>query len=145
MERLVARGAAEVVPEMLETSIMLATHTLALIGKPLARVVRRMRDIRSQRYSLMRGFFLGASDAEKRLDAQEARLHTLALPAGAWAVGKTIAELDLADVRVAAMRRQGVRSLDPEGSTHLQEGDVLVLLGMPVPLTAAENWILKGR
>ena len=41
---------------------MLAPHALALTG-PLSRVVRRIREIRSQRYALMRGFFQGSSDA----------------------------------------------------------------------------------
>jgi monovalent cation:H+ antiporter-2, CPA2 family len=140
MERLIGRGAAEVVPEMLETSIMLATHTLSLIGTPISRVIRRMRETRSQRYNLMRGFFHGASDADK----QEARLHSVSLPAGARAVGQTIGELALAQVVVAAVRRRGERSLDPEPETRLETGDVLVLLGDPVALAAAEQKLLQG-
>ncbi len=140
MERLIGRGAAEVVPEMLETSIMLATHTLTLIGTPITRVIRRMRETRSQRYSLMRGFFHGASDADK----QDARLHSVSLPAGARALGQTLGELALAQVAVAAVRRRGVRSLDPAPDTRLETGDVLVLLGDPVALAAAEQKLLQG-
>ena len=140
MERLIGRGAAEVVPEMLETSIMLATHTLSLIGTPISRVIRRMRETRSQRYNLMRGFFHGASDADK----QDARLHSVSLPAGARALGQTLGELALAQVVVAAVRRRGVRSLDPAPETRLETGDVLVLLGDPVALAAAEQKLLQG-
>ena len=140
MERLIGRGAAEVVPEMLETSIMLATHTLTLIGTPITRVIRRMRETRSQRYSLMRGFFHGASDADK----QDARLHSVSLPAGARALGQTLGELALAQLAVAAVRRRGVRSLDPAPDTRLETGDVLVLLGDPVALAAAEQKLLQG-
>lgn len=140
MERLIGRGAAEVVPEMLETSIMLATHTLSLIGTPISRVIRRMRETRSQRYNLMRGFFHGASDADK----QDARLHSVSLPAGARALGQTLGELALAQVVVAAVRRRGVRSLDPAPETRLEAGDVLVLLGDPVALAAAEQKLLQG-
>lgn len=140
MERLIGRGAAEVVPEMLETSIMLATHTLSLIGTPISRVIRRMRETRSQRYNLMRGFFHGASDADK----QDARLHSVSLPAGARALGQTLGELALAQVAVAAVRRRGVRSLDPAPDTRLEAGDVLVLLGDPVALAAAEQKLLQG-
>lgn len=57
IEKLAQAGAAEVVPEALEASIMLASHALALTGVPISRVVRRIREVRNQRYALMRGFF----------------------------------------------------------------------------------------
>lgn len=147
MERLIGRGAAEVVPEMLETSIMLATHTLTLVGMPISRVIRRMRQIRTQRYSLMRGFFLGASDLDEGADALEERLHSLALPAGAHAVSRRIGDLALEarGARIAAVRRRGIRSLDPSPDTLLEAGDVVVLLGTPAGLAAAEEILLKGR
>ncbi|MDO6387410.1 MULTISPECIES: monovalent cation:proton antiporter family protein [unclassified Uliginosibacterium] len=146
MERLIQRGAAEVVPEMLETSIMLATHTLTLIGTPIARVIRRMRQIRTQRYSLMKGFFLGASDMDEGNDAQEARLHSVSLPPGAYGVSRRLGDLvlDVCPAKVAAVRRRGVRSLDPAADMLLEAGDVVVLLGLPGGLAAAEAKLLKG-
>lgn len=146
MERLIERGAAEVVPEMLETSIMLATHTLTLIGTPVARVIRRMRQIRTQRYSLMRGFFLGATDIDEGPDAQEERLHSVSLPVGAFAVSRRIGDLgfETSGARVAAVRRRGVRSLDPDHDMCFEAGDVVVLLGLPNCLAAAEEKLLKG-
>ena len=146
MERLIARGAAEVVPEMLETSIMLATHTLTLIGTPIARVIRRMRQIRTQRYSLMRGFFLGATDIDEGTDAQEERLHSVSLLPGAFAVSRRIGDLAFASsgARVAAVRRRGIRSLDPADDMILEAGDVVVLLGVPGSLAMAEKKLLKG-
>ena len=40
LERLQAAGAAEVVPEAIEGSLMLASHALALVGVPMRRVIR---------------------------------------------------------------------------------------------------------
>ena len=57
MDRLLQAGATEVVPETFESSLMLASHALILLGVPFKRVVRRIRDVRESRYSLMRGFF----------------------------------------------------------------------------------------
>src|SRR5262249_61596115 len=57
LDRLLDAGAAEVVPEVLEGSLMLATHSLLLLGLPLNRVLARIRAIREERYSLFRGFF----------------------------------------------------------------------------------------
>ncbi|HEX5125902.1 MAG TPA: cation:proton antiporter, partial [Rhodocyclaceae bacterium] len=147
MERLIERGAAEVVPEMLETSIMLASHTLALIGVPLARVMRRMRDVRTQRYGLLRGFFHGASDVTEQPEARQERLHSLVLQPGAYAIGHSIAELDLTGigVKVSAVRRRGIRAVDPASDTSFVDGDVVVLLGVPADLALAELRMLKGR
>lgn len=146
MERLFEHGAAEVVPETLETGIMLATHTLALIGLPLSRVIRRMRVIRSQRYETMRGYFVGASDVDERPDALLERLHSLTLLPAAYAVGKTLGDLALEPlgVKVVSVRRKGLRRVSPEEQTSLESGDVLVLLGVPEDLAIAELLLLKG-
>jgi CPA2 family monovalent cation:H+ antiporter-2 len=54
LEQLRAAGAAEVVPEVIEGSLMLASQTLALIGTPLKRVFRLVQAQRMSRYALMR-------------------------------------------------------------------------------------------
>jgi monovalent cation:H+ antiporter-2, CPA2 family len=143
---LIQGGAAEVVPEMLETSIMLASHTLTLIGTPITRVIRRVREIRNQRYGLMRGYFVGTSDLDDRPDALQERLHSVPLLLGAYAVGRSIGELSLEElgVRVAAIRRRGVRNVNPDSEIQCEPGDVLVLLGVPGDLAAAEVRVLQG-
>ncbi|MDQ8021641.1 MAG: cation:proton antiporter [Moraxellaceae bacterium] len=146
MEQLLDSGATEVVPEMLEASIMLASHTLALSGVPLSRVIRRMRDIRAQRYGLMRGFFHGTSESADRPEAQQERLQSISLTPGAWAIGLTLGDLNLEGlgVKVSALRRRGIRATEPGPETRLAAGDVLVLLGGPADLALAELRVLKG-
>ncbi|WIM05411.1 MAG: monovalent cation:proton antiporter-2 (CPA2) family protein [Candidatus Nitricoxidivorans perseverans] len=46
---LLAAGAAEVVPEALESSVMLATHALAFVGVPPDRFMDHVRELREQR------------------------------------------------------------------------------------------------
>ena len=146
MEKLAQAGAAEVVPEAFEASIMLASHALALIGVPLKRVVRRIREIRSQRYALMRGFFQGSSDIGEGGDANEARLRSVSVPPGAAVVGRALGEmrLDECGVTVSAVRRRGIRALSPGVETRIEAGDVVVLLGGPTGLEAAEQRLLGG-
>src|SRR5712691_7431597 len=141
MDRLIAAGASEVVPDTFESSLMLASHALVLLGVPLRRVVRRIREVREHRYSLMRGFFHGGSDeAEDPDEAREPRLHSVTLAAGAGASGRSLGELALDElgVRVTALRRRELRMISPDPQTVLQEGDVIVLLGTPEQLAAAE-------
>lgn len=146
MEKLSLGGAAEVVPEAFEGSIMLASHALALTGVPLSRVVKRIRDIRNQRYALMHGFFHGISDIVESAENSQARLHSVTVSSAAASIGRTIGELGLDEfgVGVSAVRRQGIRGLSPGPETRILEGDVVVLLGLPHGLEQAEQRLLKG-
>jgi CPA2 family monovalent cation:H+ antiporter-2 len=54
LEQLRSAGASEVVPEVIEGSLMLASQTLALIGIPLKRVFRLVQAQRQNRYALLR-------------------------------------------------------------------------------------------
>ena len=147
MDRLQQAGAAEVVPEALESSLMLASHALLLCGVPLAQVMQRVRAVRQSRYGLLRGFFHGDSDAQEDLSERaHLRLHSVPLTGGAAAVGKTLAELDLANLRVelAGIRRKGAPHLACTPQLKLQAGDVLVLKGTPEPIALAEARLLAG-
>src|SRR5205085_1072542 len=102
---LTAAGATEVVPEAFESGVMLASHTLVVVGVPLSRVMRRVRNVRDQQYALLRGLFPGAAD-EPAEDAVS-RLQAVTLEEGAYAVGRTLAEISLDNVQVRAVRRPG--------------------------------------
>ena len=144
MPRLVAAGAAEVVPDALEASLMLGSHALLLLGVPMNRVMRRARDARSTRYRLLRGFFKGMSDESEESDADSARMNSVLIETGAFAIGQSLEALALRDVEVSAIRRHGIRGLEPGPETRLQEGDVVVLLGTPAAISVAEAKLLQG-
>jgi CPA2 family monovalent cation:H+ antiporter-2 len=144
IERLVSAGASEVVPEAFESGVMLASHTLVWLGVPLSRVMRRVAQVREEHYDLLRGLFRGESDAPED-EAAPARLHSITLDAQAHAVGRPLSHLSLDDVQVRAVRRAGVRkNLDAADAGALQPGDVVVLLGRPDALAAAEDRLLRG-
>ena len=147
LERLNAAGATEVVPESLEGSLMMGSHLLLLMGVPISRIVRHVRNVRADRYSMLRGFFHGEDLHDgKDTHAYQARLHSVTLPDRAHAVGKLIAALQLekAGVTVSAVRRGGIRGPEPGPETRLAAGDVLVLYGTPEALNAAEKILLEG-
>jgi CPA2 family monovalent cation:H+ antiporter-2 len=147
IDRLKAAGAAEVVAEILEGSLILASTTLMLLGVPLNRVMLRMRETREQRYSLFRGFFRGVTDETEELDqADQPRLHSVAIMPGAAAIGRRLGELELEllGVEVTALRRQGARTVTPSQDTRIEESDVLVLLGTEEGVVAAEMKLMQG-
>jgi monovalent cation:H+ antiporter-2, CPA2 family len=143
--RLRAAGAAEIVAEVVEGSIMLAAQTMLQVGTPLNRVLRRLRDVRQERYSLMRGWFPGATDEDGH-DHEAPRLHTLVAGESAACVGKTIGALNLQalGVEVTAIRRTGERQVNPSSDAVVKVGDVLVLLGTQENLAKAEMRLLQG-
>ena len=147
IDRLKEAGAAEVVAEIMETSLMLASTTLMLLGLPLNRVLGVIRETREQRYTLFRGFFRGITDEAGDGDgADQPRLHTVAITHRAAAIGRTLGEIDLGRLRVqvTAVRRRNIRGVAPEPTTRIEEGDVLVLLGAERDLAAAEIRLMQG-
>ncbi|ROH85835.1 potassium transporter [Pseudomethylobacillus aquaticus] len=143
-----AAGATEVVPEVLEGSLMLASHALMLLGVPLTRVVKRIRVFREERYELFRGFFHGVTDAD--IDGTESnmpRLHTVVLTSSAYCVGMRAIDVWLAayQVEVKALRRGNIKNMEYTPDTVYLEGDAVVLLGKPENLVSAEKLLLTGR
>jgi CPA2 family monovalent cation:H+ antiporter-2 len=143
--RIKAAGAAEVVAEVVEGSLMLATQTMMQLGVPLNRVVRRLREVRQERYRLTGSFFHGATD-EHAEDEDQPRLRTIVIGTSAACVGMALGELDLTriGVEVTAVRRTGSRDVHPSPDTEVQGGDVLVLLGTQQNLARAEIRLLQG-
>lgn len=148
LDKLLKAGATEVVPEILEGSLMLASHAMVLIGVPLRRVLRRVEETRDARYSLLRGYFHGADDEEDLLDSEQARLQSVPLGHASAAIGRSLRELELhaLGVDVTAIRRRGIRGVDPSPDTRLRVDDIVVLRGPPDALAEAEDRLLgKGR
>jgi CPA2 family monovalent cation:H+ antiporter-2 len=145
LEALQAAGATEVVPEALEGSLMLASHALALVGVPMRRVIRIVQDQRDARYSLLRGYFHG-SDDDTASELEQERLTTVTLSLGAAALGHALSQLALPQlgVRVMSLRRGNGKKLDPESDPPLEDGDTLVLSGLPETLALAEEKLLSG-
>ena len=146
IEQLRQAGAAEVIADIMEGSLMLASHALMLLGVPLPRVLAHIRSTRESRYELFRGFFHGSTDVEQDSERPQPRLHSVLVTPGAAATGRTLAslQLDVLGVEVKSLRRRGARPRTPAAETVIEEGDVLVLLGLEERLGAAEIRLLQG-
>lgn len=144
LDLLKKAGAAEVVPEALEGSLMLASHALVMMGVPLRRVVHRVQSARDERYASLRGYFHGASDAADDPEHLYVRLHSVILRDDAGAVGKRLEQLELDEVGadVTTIRR-GKERLEVTPHTVLASGDVVVLRGSGEAVTRAEGRLLQ--
>jgi CPA2 family monovalent cation:H+ antiporter-2 len=147
LEKLIASGATEVIPEIVEGSLMLASHTLVLMGVPMRRVVRRVEEMRDERYSMLRGYFHGADDSDDDERREQVRLQSVPVDKNADAVGRTLDELGLVGdgVEVTAIRRHGIRGVEPGPDTKLRASDIVVLRGLPEALQQAEERLSRNR
>ena len=147
IEALKLAGAAEVVAEVLEGSVMLASQALLLSGVPFNKVLRRIREARALRYSMFSSFYRTSTDAAgENTESLQPRFQNVLLNKSDAAVGKTLDEANLSELEVAvnAVRRHKVSGLKPTGDMTLQVGDVLVLLGQPAALMMAEKRLREG-
>ncbi|MCL1093400.1 monovalent cation:proton antiporter family protein [Shewanella kaireitica] len=141
MEELEEAGASQVIPETLEGSLMLVSQVLYQCGVPLARILKRLESERRNHYQYLHGFFSGAET-----DFTLELLHAVALPKGANAVGKTLADIPWEKLRVElrAVRRAGAEVDNPELDWQIKPGDILILLGKPRRIEKAETYLLQG-
>jgi CPA2 family monovalent cation:H+ antiporter-2 len=146
MELFRDAGASEVVPEVLEGSLMLASHALVLLGVPLNRVVRRIRLFREERYKMFKGFFHGISDGDEAVERAAPRFHSLPVNALAYCIGKSIKDIyfGICKAEITAVRRDS-NPVEVSPDFVFQEGDVVVLLAKPHDLVLAERILLTGK
>jgi len=144
LEHLKSLGATEVIPEVLEGSLMLAAQTLTQLGVPVERALEQVREVRAHRYSALRAFYRGETDRLQRLAREKL---ACVVERQAYAVGRSLAELDLArfDVTLEALRRQRTRDESPAPETLIEAEDVLILVGEAAALSAAQHFLLDGQ
>lgn len=144
---LTAAGAAEVVAEVTEGSVMLASQALLNFGVPLARVVRRIQETRARRYSMFSGYLRNTPAGGETAERAQPRFLSIMLAEGDAAVGRSIEEVNLVafQVELNAVRRRGEKTGTIAPGLVLHAGDVLVLLGAPDQLSEAEQWLRRGR
>jgi len=146
-KQLSEAGATEVIPETLESSLMMASHVLSLLGMPVAKIVRRVQDMRTHKYATMREFFHGdeVDDLEMPDDVRK-RLSCITLEDGAYAIGKKLEDLHLREkgITLHKNRRDDSAVVPPNSDSELKAGDVLVLFGTPEDLEHAEGFLLNG-
>ena len=144
LDSLRAAGATEVIPEVVEGSLMLASHALALAGVPLHRVIRRIREVRDTRYAMLRGYFHGSTDdANER--GSDILLKSFSVPGVAGCVGQHLEALGLIEIGVEVNNiRRGRMQLELDQNLVIQAGDVIVMRGSSEALAIAEE-LLSGR
>ncbi|PYY81633.1 sodium:proton antiporter [Pseudomonas sp. TKO26] len=143
---LKAAGANEVVPELLESSLMLASHALIMLGLPEQRVQRSVDDVRHSRYRLLHGFYHGAqSTTQDNHEPPAVQMHAVNLDADAHACNRLLQELGLEalGVDVQGVQRNG-SDLPLNPAPRLQAGDRVLVSGSQAAIEACEARLQGG-
>ena len=95
--------------------------------------------MRDERYSLLRGYFRGADDADDD-DHEQVRLQSVPVDARADAVGRSLEELGLYALGPKSRRFAGMVSAASNPIRKpLRASDIVVLRGLPEALALAES------
>ena len=140
-------GANEVVPESLEGSLMLVSQVLSLTGVPFSRIVRRIKAERKSHYHRLHGFYPGvdtnmSAESIERIEF----VHATLITDDAWAVGKSITELDITRRRVEllSVHRGNEELTELNGEFILQAQDTVILQGKPRRIERIERFLQEG-
>jgi len=148
IEQLQDAGATDVVPEVLESSLMLASHALVILDVPLARVIKKIRAFRNERYKIFRGYFMGSSEAADDLQGQDQlQLHSIEIKNNFYLLNKQISEIPLNkfNIEIQHLRRPNMlEDIEARLDIKLKVGDVIVILGLPKDLIDFEKFSMTG-
>ncbi|QZI72486.1 monovalent cation:proton antiporter-2 (CPA2) family protein [Pseudomonas protegens] len=146
LAELKAAGANEVVPELLESSLMLASHALIMLGLPEQRVQLTVDEVRHSRYRLLHGFYHGAqSSTQDNHEPPAVQMHAIHLDADAHACNRLLQELGLEalGVDVQGVQRNG-SELPLNPAPRLRAGDRILVSGSQAAIEACEARLQGG-
>ena len=144
LEHLLDCGADEVIPDTVESSMMLAKHTLTALGEDPHSIDEMLDEARKGHYARVRAFFHSVDDVD--LDTPDHHhMHSIEILSTYAAVGQSIESLQSLDkVQVIGLRRNGVKSNDPLIEVEFKPGDVFIIEGHPDDIQATEIEIMAG-
>lgn len=148
LQELLAAGATEVIPDIFESSIMLSSHLLLMLGHPPSQVLRETRKAREDRYGLLANMYAGETDiASGKPHIHGGVIHAVTLDERAYAIGKRLNELpfEANQVHVDAVKRGSVRGDNPDENTRLRPEDTVIISGLPEAVERMDHILKQGH
>lgn len=146
LQEFLDAGANEVVPDIFESSIMLSSHLLLMLGYPPSQILRETRQVRQGRYKMLANFYAGETDITTNAATEVGIIHAVTLDETAFAIGKSLAEFPFEehDVHVDAVKRGAVRGDNPDLDTQLRADDTVIISGLPDAVERLDHILKQG-
>lgn len=148
LNEMLEAGATEVIPDSFESSIMLSSHLLLMIGEPAHKVLRETRIVRKDRYKMLEKFYPGQDDSTlDEHNIMSGKIHSVLINETAYAAGKMLKELPFSDfkVEVDAIARGNIRGESPDQETVIRVDDNVVISGLPEDVERMEYFLNTGK
>ena len=144
LDELHEAGATEVIPEVLEGSLMLVAQVLFLSGVPRKKILRRINCERKTKYQHLHGFYYGQNSETNQDVWTIEKLHAVILSESSEVIDSYVSHFQLNGVSIKSLHRKGGEEVSLTDKTHFNIGDVILLQGDKDSLLKAES-ILQGR
>ncbi len=128
-EVLKQAGATVVIPEVLESSLLIVKHVMLMLGFQPELVRDRIKQAREQRYEILSGYYPGINDYLMSSEKSEHR-HALTINNTSDLLGRNLENLGLSDYNVTLVEiRRSNKVVSPNPGMILEDGDIVVLSG----------------
>ncbi|MCK5893119.1 MAG: cation:proton antiporter [Endozoicomonadaceae bacterium] len=147
MKILKQDGATQVFPEVLESSLLIISHVLHLLGHSKQSIIQRTDAVRRHHYNILQGSFFGTGEALHDNDGNPQQfLHAVTLPEKAYAVGKRLSMIPLekTGVYVQKVTRDNT-ALRLCNDPLLQSDDRILINGTSKQIEYAKIILLGGQ
>lgn len=144
LDELREAGATEVIPEVLEGSLMLVAHVLHLSGIPHRKILKRLDSEREMKYQHLHGFYYGHESSQLSNSAWTIeKLHAVTLSASSEFIDRYVLTCDFYGVTIKSLHRKNGESVTLTEHSCFLAGDVILLQGNKDDLLKVES-ILQG-
>jgi len=138
-------GATEVVPEVLEGSLMLVANVLHLSGIPRERILRCLDAERKINYQHLHGFYYGQEEHNEHSDWHVENLHAVTLPLVSDLIGSLVVQFHFNAVNIKSLHRKSGEEVSISAESCFEAGDVLLLQGRKSELLKAEQALRENH
>ena len=144
LDELHEAGATEVIPEVLEGSLMLVAQVLFFSGVPRKKILRRIDCERKTKYQHLHGFYYGQNSQHSQDIWAIEKLHAVTLTESSDSIDNLVSHFVLDGVIIKSLHRKSGEEVSMTDKTRFIAGDVILLQGEKDALLKAES-ILQGR
>jgi CPA2 family monovalent cation:H+ antiporter-2 len=138
-KQIQAAGANVVIPEVLESSLVIVKQALLMLGVEPAIVLQRINEAREKGYEVFGGFYPSLNDFMVEASTDDHR-KAVTINENCKLIGKSIAECDFAKDEITIVQvRRGTRLVPIHAKTIISKGDTLVFKGTSASLSKIEN------
>lgn len=137
-DELKQAGATMVIPEVLESSLLIVKQVFLMLGMDREVVRHKIHQAREQQYDILSGFYPGVSDIQAEIEDVALR-HAVTICKGASCEGLKPVDLPVEDdVTVMGIKRDGI-TYDPNQVKALAIDDIVILAGPMANLQQSEK------